>query len=178
MRHNIHSLWIVDDVDYHACFISNDGNTTSALSHLTVDSNRSLESLSSVTMSCTLSDLHVLLVSTVLLDSSQLAKHEIDNANNRWDSLDIWDIITRRSYTAHMLNNCLSPCRVGHSFPAPSHHKSSNTQLEPGLSHLSLERSTFIYLTQAWDWPVFEGTLCLLLFHRRLFMIKKASRWY
>ena len=45
------TIWIVDDVDYHTCFISNDGITTSALSYLTVDSNRSLESLSSRTMS-------------------------------------------------------------------------------------------------------------------------------
>jgi len=65
MRHNIHGPWIVDGVDFHSCLILNYMNITSTLSHLTIDSCRFLESLSSRNY------LPVLLVSIFLLNSSQ-----------------------------------------------------------------------------------------------------------
>jgi len=53
-RHNVHGPWVVDGINFHWCFILNNVNITS-----------------------TLSDLPILLVSTVLLDSSQLVDHVV-----------------------------------------------------------------------------------------------------
>ena len=61
-----------------------------ALSNFTVDSNGFLESSSSRIISCTLSDLPVLLVSTVSLDSSKLVNHVVeDEQTKQW--LVLWE---------------------------------------------------------------------------------------
>jgi len=73
VRHNIHGPWIVDSVYFRSCFILNYVNITSTLSHFTVDSSRFLDPLTSRNY------LPVLLVSIVLLNSSQLANHVVED---------------------------------------------------------------------------------------------------
>jgi len=53
------------------------------LSNFTVDSNGFLELFPSRIMSCTLSDLPVLLVSTVSLNSSQLVNHVVEDEQTK-----------------------------------------------------------------------------------------------
>jgi len=71
--HNIQGPGIVNGVYFHSCCILNYMNITNPLSHLTVDSCRFLESLSSKNY------LPVWLVSIFLLDSSQFTNHVVEN---------------------------------------------------------------------------------------------------
>ena len=103
MRHTIHGSWVVNGTDFHSCFILNYVNISSTLYHFIIDSGRYLKPLSFR------NHLLVLLVSIILLMSSQLITHVVENKQKKTvimtSTLNIiyWDEKCRMLYPSSFL---------------------------------------------------------------------------